>query len=144
MSYLQDCYHRPNPPFELRQAIQSYAHAALDVSDGLVADAGHLASVSQVNLRIDLDAIPISKAAQEWLASQDRELDSKIALATGGDDYQVLMCIPVKHVEPMQRISNKLGYNFSRIGEVCSGDGVDVIDPNGIKLEINKPGYTHF
>ncbi|MEO8115517.1 MAG: thiamine-phosphate kinase [Phenylobacterium sp.] len=91
--YLARRYRLPTPRLDLRDALRAQASAAADVSDGLVADAGHLAAASGVHIRLHLDRTPLSPAAQDWLAGQPDRAAALVRLATGGDDYEVV-CPP--------------------------------------------------
>ena len=144
ISYLTERYQVPTPPFEMRHVIRRFANAALDVSDGLIADAGHIANASNVRLDIMLDQIPISEAVANWLATQPDELKSRIALATGGDDYTVLMCVALKNAKKLDVEADSLGYKIKKIGLVSSGAGVRALTENGDLIPIENPGYTHF
>jgi thiamine-monophosphate kinase len=123
-------YHLPQPRVDLRDRLRSGAHAACDVSDGLVADAGHIASASGVALRLDLERIPLSPAAAAWLAEQRDRGAGLIRLATSGDDYEVL-CAGPKPIE-----------GFTVVGEVIAGAGVDCrID--GVATDAGPGGWRH-
>ena len=88
--YLARRYRLPSPRVELREALRKYASAAADVSDGLIADAGHIAEASGLAVDIDLDRLPLSSAAQRWLEAQSDRVEALRALASGGDDYEVV------------------------------------------------------
>jgi thiamine-monophosphate kinase len=83
-------YRLPVPRVELRERLLAHAHAAADVSDGLIADAGHIAQASGVGLRLDLDRMPLSARAAEWLAGQADRGQGLISLASLGDDYEIV------------------------------------------------------
>ena len=85
---------RPEPRLDLRGPLRAWARAAADVSDGLVADAGHLARASGCGVRIDLGLLPLSPEAGTWAASQPDPAAALVSLATGGDDYEVVLAAP--------------------------------------------------
>ncbi len=135
-TYLRHRYHCPEPRLALGQALQSGATACLDVSDGLVADAGHLADASGVALEIELSQIPISEAAQRT------ECDP-VDLITSGDDYELLFtCASSKH-DALKTLAKQLHLPLTIIGCVVDGAGVSVIDDKGGVVDIKKGGYTH-
>lgn len=81
----------PEPRLDLRAALRKHANAAADVSDGLLADALHVARASGLGLELRLEAAPLSPAAQGWLDRQADPLGARLRLATGGDDYEVVL-----------------------------------------------------
>lgn len=137
---LRTSYYLPSPPYEARPFIRKYASAALDISDGLIADATHLAKASGVKLEIDISTVPFSTAAQEWLNYQSDLVQARIGLCTGGDDYQTLMTMSEQAFD--EAVSS--GLQVTKIGHVVSGAGVVCHDGHGNTLAIDKVGYTHF
>ena len=137
-------YHLPNPPYGLRGEVQKYASAAIDISDGLLADAGHIADVSGVGMDVFLTTIPLSSASTKWVLSQPKHRDARLQLATGGDDYQVLMTIPEKSLSGLKKQADKVGIPITVIGKVTTGLGVKCRDSQGNEIDVEKPGYRHF
>lgn len=124
--YLLDRFNRPEPRFDLGRDLLGRASAAIDISDGLLADAGHVAAASGVKISIDTGLIPLSPA----LLSRDcRETIMQWAL-TGGDDYELCFTLPAGEDPPA---------NCTRIGKVETGAGVDC----GLEIDI-PTGYQHF
>ena len=91
--YLTGRYRLPSPRVELRAALRKYASAAADVSDGLIADAGHIGEASGLAVHIDLDRLPLSAAARAWLEAREDRAEALRALASGGDDYEVVCTV---------------------------------------------------
>ena len=83
---LEDRYHHPRPRLGLGEIMRTHVRACADISDGLAADANHLAKASGVGVCIDLEKVPLSEAARAWLATQSDPSAARLALATGGDD----------------------------------------------------------
>jgi len=137
-------YHLPDPPFALRGVIRKYAHAALDISDGLLADAGHIASVSGVGIDIFLTTIPLSTASTRWVLSEPNHQKARLDLASGGDDYQVLMCVAERNITALQKQAGRAGISLTVIGKTTDGDGVKCRDSQGKEVQVDKTGYTHF
>lgn len=125
-------YRLPRPRLDLRAALRASATSAADVSDGLVADAGHIARASGAGLRLDLDALPLSAGARAWLALQPDPAAARLALATGGDDYEVV-CTARPGAAPE---------GFTRIGEVVEGLGVEVV-AGGRRIDPGPGGWRH-
>jgi thiamine-monophosphate kinase len=137
-------YHLPNPPFMARHSIRSLASSALDISDGLIADAAHVAKASFKSLVIKLDQIPLSPESSDWAARQNDQVAARIKLATGGDDYQVLLTMTPSNFDDFINNSKAYEGKLTKIGQVEIGEGVRVLDQNGDILAIKSPGYTHF
>jgi thiamine-monophosphate kinase len=83
-------YRLPVPRVDLRERLLAHAHAAADVSDGLIADAGHIAQASGLGLRLDLDRMPLSARTAGWLAGQADRGQGLLSLASLGDDYEIV------------------------------------------------------
>jgi thiamine-monophosphate kinase len=130
---LADRYHLPQPRMRLGVALLGAAHAALDVSDGLVADAGHIAEASQCGVVIRADRVPLSPAAQQALAD---DLDLLPAILTGGDDYELLFTAPAGGPDWSTQVTE--------IGEVVAGEGVRVLDRDGSEIALAQRGFQHF
>ncbi len=86
-------YRLPTPLFAVRDAIITFARAAADVSDGLLADASHIATASDLGLTVDVGAIPLSAEAEGWLSIQANRQEARADLATGGDDYALACAV---------------------------------------------------
>ena len=122
----------PAPRLDLRDSLRASASAAADISDGLIADAEHIAKASGLGLRIDLDKMPISKAAAEWVETQPDAGLARLRLATAGDDYE-LVCT----VSP----ENLGGLNLTVVGEVIA-KGRDVVIGKR-RLDAGAGGWVH-
>ena len=83
-------YRLPEPRLDLRAGLLAQANAAADISDGLIADAGHIAEASGLGLRLDLDKLPLSADATGWLAAQADRAEGLRQLASFGDDYEIV------------------------------------------------------
>jgi thiamine-monophosphate kinase len=121
----------PTPRLDLREDLRARASAAADISDGLIADAGHIARASGVGLRLDLDAMPLSPAARRWLDGQSDRTAAVIRLGTGGDDYEVVATF-AGDVPP----------GFTACGAVVAGKGVEV-RVDGRAVEVAHGGWRH-
>ncbi len=128
-------YWTPQPQLALGQALRGLASAALDVSDGLLADCGHIAEESGVALVIDAARVPLTGALQE--AAGERAL--QLALS-GGDDYVLAFTVAPHAVTALQ----VAGLSFHIVGRVESGGGVRVLDAAGRDITPAAGGYQHF
>ncbi len=128
--YLAERYRLPRPRLDLRRTVLEHATAAADVSDGLIADAGHIAAASRVGLTLDLDRVPVSPQARAWLDAQPDRTAALLALASGGDDYEIVAASPVALP------------GFTVIGEVTAGQGVEVTCA-GAPVQAGPGGWRH-
>jgi thiamine-monophosphate kinase len=131
--------HRPEPRLALGQALRGLASAAIDVSDGIVGDAGHLARRSGVALRIHAAALPLSAAlrgAMDVIAARDLALHA-------GDDYELLFCAPPLHAPRVRAAAAAAGVAVSLIGTALPGNGITVTDASG-RVVPTRPAYQHF
>lgn len=128
-------YWSPQPQLELGLALRGKASAALDVSDGLLADCGHIAQASRVALLIEQERLPLSPALRALL---DREAALACAL-NGGDDYVLAFTLPVEFLSDLQA-----GWPIQVIGRVEAGEGVHLLDAAGRSLVLPHGGYQHF
>jgi thiamine-monophosphate kinase len=124
--YIDRRFYRPSARLALGRELLDVASAAIDISDGLVADAGHIAAASGVGIFIEPMQLPLSEALASHL---DRELVVRWAL-TGGDDYELCFCMPPTATLPD---------GCTVIGGVIEGEGVDC----GMTLD-RPAGYLHF
>ena len=132
--------HRPEPRVALGIALRDIASAAIDVSDGLLADLGHILEGSHVGAGIDFDLLPVSSALREYLS---RPLGRDCALA-GGDDYELCFTVPEAQRVRVQEVSQRLGLPLTRIGTIVSGSGCTVNTQDGRTITLREPGYDHF
>ena len=145
----EQAYYRPQPRIALRRLLRAHASAALDVSDGLIADAGHLAKASDVALEIDVDAVPLSTSTQMWLAAQDERKVGLSRLLTGGDDYEILCTVSQASVDTFISGAARLGIPVTQIGHVGHGSAsadrrVRPRDSSGLVWDFEVAGYQHF
>lgn len=134
--YLQQRLEYPIPRYRLAQQILEYATSAIDISDGLLADLGHILERSQQGARISPAKLPLSSALKK-LSS-----DFAIPLALGsGDDYELCFTVPEKNIEVLEQH----GLDIHCIGEITEGDGLILLDETGKEMNIDaRKGYDHF
>jgi thiamine-monophosphate kinase len=127
-------YRLPEPRTDLAQAVAAVASATADVSDGLLADAAHIAEASGVRIELELEAIPISGEAEGWLAGRPGR-EGRIALATGGDDYEIIFTAGPQHAPAAEAVAR-------RVGAVVQGAGLG-ISFQGAPLTLDRLGWRH-
>lgn len=137
--WLLSSYLAPFVRHECASVVSAYARAAMDISDGLAADAAKLAAVSGVALRIEANAIPFSIPGERWAFSGG---DFR-KLITGGDDYVVLFTADRAHRAALEAAEWAGALRLSRIGAVEAGAGVLFVDRQGNDIPIPEPGYSH-
>jgi len=141
-AWLADRYRLPQPRTSLAGLLRMNAHASADVSDGLIADAGHIALASAVGMALDLDRAPLSDAARRWLAVQPDRTAALVDLATAGDDYEIVCTTDHGRVPAMQAQARAAGVALTEIGTVVEGGGVSVLC-DGAEIAIERSGYRH-
>lgn len=135
---LQDRLECPSPRMDLGKVLRGVASAAIDVSDGLAADAGHIAAASGTALEIDAGKVPLSEAAGRAIAAGHATLED---LLSGGDDYELLFTVPAAEADSL---SGQLGgIGITEIGEVTAGRGV-TFTRQGQQMVLRARGYDHF
>ncbi|MDC0687186.1 thiamine-phosphate kinase [Mitsuaria sp. RG] len=130
---LLEHYWSPLPQLQLGERLRGLATAALDISDGLLADCGHIAKASGVALEVNLAQVPVSAPLQAFLG---REAAVQAAL-TGGDDYVLAFTLPESALTSLAR-------EVHVIGRVLQGQGVTLRDPQGQDITPVQRGYQHF
>ncbi len=137
-------YHLPEPRISLGAALAGLATAAIDVSDGLLADLGHLARASDLSATLDAAALPLSRAAREWVLTQDRFDAAISALAGFGDDYELLFAAPPSMRRSVSVAAKASRTEVTRIGSLSRGAGVTLTDSAGAAIAAPKSGFDHF
>ncbi len=132
--------HTPTARVELGQHLIDLAHSAIDISDGLLADLGHILECSKVAAVIEMDAIKHSAAMEKYLP-QPLAIDCLLA---GGDDYELCFTVPRAKCEEIKRLSHELKIPLTRIGRINQGEGLLVLDAAGKPIELKARGYDHF
>lgn len=144
---LADRYRRPQPRLALGAKLVGTAHAAADVSDGLVADLGHICSASRVRATVEAERIPLSAAARAALANDP---DRLALVLGGGDDYELVFTAPAEATATLARIAGEVNLPLTAIGHIEPCDPgaearpVTVIGRDGRAIDLSTPGFTHF
>ena len=131
----------PEPRTALGPRLAGVAHAMLDVSDGLLADLGHICEVSEVGATVMLTALPLSPAARHAAAG---EPDLPARLAIGGDDYELLFAAPPEATQAIESLAAELALPITATGTIEQGAGVRLVDAGGNPIPVEQAGYRHF
>ncbi|MBV8537730.1 MAG: thiamine-phosphate kinase [Alphaproteobacteria bacterium] len=134
-------YHVPQPRVALGPRLPGIATAAIDISDGLVADLRHVCDTSNLAAVIDETLVPLSPAAAAALRARPRLIE---AVLTGGDDYEILFTAPRAAAPEIARLTAAAGVPMTRIGRMETGRGVSVLDAQGGRRKLAHGGWTHF
>lgn len=132
---------QPNPRLEVGQKLVGLASAMADVSDGLLADLGHIARASDVAFEINQSSVPFSPNGEKFVEQKSHGFET---LVSGGDDYELIFTAPKELHKIIIDISNQTGIAINLIGRVCLGEGIKVLDENGIEIILSKKGFKHF
>ncbi len=134
-------YRRPTPRLQLGQSLAGLASAAIDVSDGLVADLGHICEVSGVGATLRAADVPLSPTARR---AMDADPASRDIVLTGGDDYELLFTAPPDKAEAVATLATDIALVLTPIGDIVAGEGVTVLDETGAPIHLARTGYRHF
>ena len=143
---LVDRYRLPRPRVTLGPQLVGLASAALDVSDGLLADLRHICEVSELAAVIDAPRVPLSTAVRAALAISSESITTVL---TGGDDYEILFTASPASLDRLTELSQTLGVPITAIGRMEStsvgkDDQITVLDVSGKRLTFEHGGWTHF
>ncbi len=141
--FLLERYHRPTPRLALGAALVGIAHAAADVSDGLIADLCHICEASGVDARLEADAIPLSEAARQALAAG---LASADHLWSCGDDYELVFTAAEAATGEVEAAARRAATEVTVVGRIVgTGQGhVAVYGGDGREIALTARGHTHF
>jgi thiamine-monophosphate kinase len=128
-------YRLPRPRVALGQALRGLAHAAIDISDGLLADLGHIGETSNLGAEIRADLLPLSAADLPGVRD---------AALSGGDDYELLFTAPPSQRDAIEGLGKKLGLPLTRIGQMQVASGIRVHDATGAEVHPQRSGWQHF
>lgn len=135
-SALMKKLHYPVPKIELGLALRGYAHAAIDISDGLIGDLGHILKASAVGATLFVEQIPLSATLKKIISLEKAR---RWALE-GGDDYE--LCFTAKKTAALQKIAKQ--YSCVPIGRIESKKGLRICNDQGQRLSIPNQSYRHF
>ncbi|MGI9284897.1 MAG: thiamine-phosphate kinase, partial [Pseudomonadales bacterium] len=134
--YLLQRFYAPEIDFALGAALRGSATAAIDVSDGLLADLGHILKTSRVGAVVNVDAVPRSAELLRF-TSEQQALDWALS---GGDDYRLCFTMPAQHAGALR----DQGFRLTCIGEIVEGEGLRCQLESGEQYQPERGGYQHF
>lgn len=131
--------HQPQPRVALGLALRKLAHSCIDVSDGLLADLGHILKASNLGARLDLQSIPCLPA----LTMRKQETQIQQAMLAGGDDYELCFTAPASVRKEIEALASSLNLHLTRIGATTAETGLQVTDGDKL-IQTHQQGYNHF
>ena len=129
--------HRPTPRIPEGMALRDIAHSAIDISDGLFSDLGHVLEASHVGARLFLDKVPVSSVYRDHI----KETGWDMAL-TNGDDYELCFTVPEKNIVALEKLKFTCGFHC--IGQIEQEAGLRIIDESGKPYRPRQAGHDHF
>jgi thiamine-monophosphate kinase len=139
--YLVDRYLHPRPRLAVVAALRAHARAAMDISDGLAGDLAKMMRASGTSASVDLNAVPLSRAARAALESDPGLMEQ---LATGGDDYEILCAVPEDRLASFLKDAAAAGIEATVIGEVKDGEGQPVFRDGDRQRRFERGSFSHF
>lgn len=136
---VQEALEQPTPPWQLAQDLPQWAHAGLDISDGLMQDLGHVLQASGCGGRLHYPLLPMHPALAGMPAEAQRE-----CVLSGGEVYQLCFTAPQAHRAAIEALGRKHGQALTRVGEISAETGLEVLDETGGPLVLPAGGYDHF
>lgn len=130
---------RPQPRVSLGQSLAGYASACIDVSDGLLADLGHVLKASGCGARLEIESLP--QTAVLAVLEDEKKWNYQLS---GGDDYELLFTLPPQHKELLPSWSQQLATRLSVIGEIEKNTGVRCLRNDGTLYYPRGTGFEHF
>jgi thiamine-monophosphate kinase len=130
----------PTPRVELGIALRGIASSAIDISDGLLGDLGHILERSRVGATLDFAALPTLPVVQAYL----HESVARDCVLAGGDDYELCFTAPVGKRDAVEAAARTAGVMATRVGRITAEPGLTVIGADGQPLRFEKTGYDHF
>lgn len=137
---LRERLERPMPRLQEGVALRGLASAAIDISDGLVSDLGHILQCSSVGARVIVEQLPLSPQMQSYL-KEERAYALPLA---AGDDYELCFTLPPERLDELQRSFSRYACGFAVIGEIEQQPGLRLVHTDGRPLNYSYSGYEHF
>lgn len=139
--HLLDRYLHPQPRLALAPALRAHARAAMDVSDGLVGDLAKMLAASGCGGHIEAARVPFSAAVAQAVAADPAMLRTAL---TGGDDYEILACVPHAAVAAFMADAAAAGVPVAILGGTRAAPGLEVSGPDGVPLDLGAGAFSHF
>lgn len=139
----ETAYWRPEPAFAYGAILSTFATAAADVSDGVMADVSHLSKLSETCATLNFDALPFSLGAESWAEGQADPQKARQSLASFGDDYGVVFTAKDEDRQAIFDAARRARLKVTLIGSMLPGDGSICLDVDGQAMNWPQKGYRH-
>lgn len=136
----QERLHRPEPRVVLGDMLACVANAAIDISDGLLADLGHILERSGVGAEIEFDRLP----AHPVVSAKRADPLVRRCLLAGGDDYELCFTAPPDRAPAILAVAQAAGVPVARVGRITDEPGLRLLDGEGREMDIGERGFDHF
>lgn len=133
---------RPEPRIDFGRCAAQYCACAIDISDGLAADLGHILERSRVGARVRLRDVPLSRQARAYFEKAGT-IDWPLVLA-GGDDYELCLALSADAEPVLLQMAADLNVPLACVGEITRDMGLHLLQDDGTELNLSRAGYTHF
>lgn len=141
-AYLINRYTSPHPRTALVEVMRENVHAAIDVSDGFLADLEHICGASSLSANVYAHQVPLSPSAKRCLDQGNVLL---LDLLSGGDDYELILAIPAERFEDLRIAAEKTGVKLTAVGHFKTGEPrIFIFDEHGEAVDIPSKGWMHF
>jgi thiamine-monophosphate kinase len=141
-TWLVNRLNRPQARVELGLKASAYCKCAIDISDGLAADLGHVLEASDCGATVNIDSIPLSHQLVEYSINRN-EVDWEMVLS-GGDDYELCLVVSAEHENKLMQTASELSLPLTRVGVIEAHHSLNIVDNTGAKYLLDRGGYEHF
>jgi thiamine-monophosphate kinase len=131
---------RPTPRIDIARGLSGIAHAGIDLSDGLLADLGHVCTASNAGAMVELEALPTSP----MLAARFNAEARQVLQASGGDDYELCFTALPTQRDAIAQLAREHDIAITRVGRIVAASGVSCVDAHGQPWHAPRSGYAHF
>lgn len=136
----EQAFYHPVPRLSLGHAAAGIVSAGIDISDGLLADLGHICQSSGVGATLSMPAIPLGTPLKKYLQGEE----ALALVLTGGDDYELVLTVSPAREQALVSLGELLAVPLTRIGDIVAGEGVQCLDATGRAVTFPDSGYRHF
>jgi len=141
-AWLVNRLNRPQARVELGLKASEYCQCAIDISDGLAADLGHVLEASNCGATVNIDSIPLSHQLVDYSTNRN-EVDWEMVLS-GGDDYELCLVVNPENENKLMQTASDILLPLTRVGVIEEHNSLNIVDSRGAKYLLDRGGYEHF